>query len=132
MENGINGLGLNRKLICASLTLSIFVAGCGGHMANPVDRYMLGDEKKSCNAIYAEMSQLDQDVTLKRKEITNKDRWNVIYLVTGFLIIVPWFFMDIKGSHKVELDAFRARKKALAILFAEKDCSAPSGAAVTN
>jgi hypothetical protein len=35
--------------------------------------------------------------------------------------------MDTKGSQEVEIEAMRARKNALKIIFADKDCSAPSG-----
>ena len=101
-------------------------------MANPVEKYMPGDENKSCNALYAEMSQIDQDVTLKRKEIDKRDGLNVVYFVTGFLILVPWFFMDIKGSQEVELEALQARKKALSILFADHNCQTPGVSGVES
>jgi hypothetical protein len=100
----------------------VFVAGCGGHSANPVDRYMLGDEKKSCNALYAEVANIDKEIALKDRSKTNRDTWNVIFFVTGFLVIVPWFFIDSKGSQEVEIEAFKARKNALQILYADKNC----------
>ena len=114
-----------QKFLCVGLAFTIFIAGCGGHAANPVDRYMLGDEKKSCNGLYAEVSQIDQEIVLKNKSKDNRDTWNIIEFVTGFVLIVPWFFMDVKGSHEVELEALQARKKALMILFHEKNCTPP-------
>ena len=117
--------GFYRKILCVVLSFAIFLAGCGGHTANPVDRYMPGDEKKSCNALYAEMSQLDGEIDQKNHQKDNRDTWNVILFLTGFLVIVPWFFIDCKGSQEVEIDALQARKKALMIIFNEKNCSPP-------
>jgi hypothetical protein len=107
------------------LAYSILVVGCGGHTANPVDRYMPGDENKSCNALYAEMAQLDNEVAQKKNDKDNRDTWNVILFVAGFFTIVTFFFMDVKGSHEVEIDALQARNKALQNIFHEKNCSPP-------
>lgn len=125
----MNRLQLWRKCLCLVLVPVIFIAGCGGHAANPVDRYMLGDEKKSCNALYAEVSQIDQEITLKNQDKKERDTWNIIFFVGGWFLIVPWFFMDPKGSQEVEIDALRARKKALTILFNEKNCAPPETSA---
>jgi hypothetical protein len=123
---------LATKALCLVLTVAIFLGGCGGHTANPVDRYTLGDEKKSCNALYAEMAQLDQDAIRKKKEKDNRDVMNVVCFVTGFLVIVPWFFINAKGSQEVELEALRARKKALEIIFTEKNCTPPEIQSAAN
>jgi hypothetical protein len=114
-----------KKCLCVVLVFTTFIAGCGGHAANPVDRYMLGDEKKSCDGLYAEVSQIDKEIVLKNKQKGDRDTWNIIFFVTGFLVIVPWFFIDLKGSQEVEAEALQARKKALQIIFSEKDCTPP-------
>ncbi len=116
-----------KEAICILLSMSIFLSGCGGHAANPVDRYMLGDEKKSCNSLYAEVSQLDDEIILKNKEITDRETWNIILFVGGFFIIVPWFFIDCKKSQEVELDALKARKTALMNYYYEKGCEKKAG-----
>lgn len=118
-------LKLWEKLLCVLLSYTIFIAGCGGHSPVPVDRYMPGDENKSCNSLYSEMAQLDQEIVLKNNEKDGRDTWNIILFVTGFLVIVPWFFMDVKGAQEVELSALQARKKALMNIFNDKDCTAP-------
>jgi hypothetical protein len=115
-----------RKLLCVLSAYAIFIAGCGGHNANPVDRYMLGDEKKSCNALYGEVANIDKEIALKNREKTDRDIWNVIFFVTGFLVIVPWFFIDGKGAPEVEMEALKARKNALQILHADKNCGTPA------
>ena len=111
-----------RKMLCAVLVYVIFITGCGGHSANPVDRYMLGDEKKSCKSLYAEVANIDKEIVLKTRSKTDRDIWNAIFFVTGFLVIVPWFFIDGKGSQEVEIEALKSRKNALQILYAEKNC----------
>jgi hypothetical protein len=114
-----------KKSLCVVLVFTIFIAGCGGHAANPVDRYMLGDEKKSCDALYTEVSQIDREAVLKNRQKDDRDTWNIIFFVTGFIVIVPWFFIDLKGSQEVESEALQARKKALQIIFSEKNCTPP-------
>jgi hypothetical protein len=115
-----------RKLLCVVLAHTVFFVGCGGHNANPVDRYMLKDESKSCNALYAEVANIDTEIALKNRSKTDRDTWNVIFFVTGFLVIVPWFFIDSKGSQEVEMEALKARKNALQILYSDKNCGAPN------
>jgi len=118
-----------RKSICLLLTMSTFslsLTGCGGHNANPVDRYMLKDESKSCNALYAEVANIDTEIALKNRSKTDRDIWNVVFFVTGFLVIVPWFFIDSKGSQEVEMEALKSRKNALQILYGDKNCGTPT------
>ncbi len=123
-----------RNSTCLLLVLSTFtlsLGGCGGHAANPVDRYMLGDEKKSCNALSAEVSNIDKEIVLKNRSKTDRDTWNVIFFITGFLVIVPWFFIDSKGSQEVEIEALKARKNALEILYYNQNCGT-KGETVTS
>lgn len=80
----MNELGLLEKSLCVALCFMIFIAGCGGHMANPVDRYMPGDEKRSCNALYAEMAQIDGEIVLKNQQRKNRDTWNVVFFLVPY------------------------------------------------
>ncbi len=114
---------LVRSLVCVMLTMVMFIIGCGGHMANPVDRYMPGDEKKSCEALFSEMGINDQEVVYKQQKAKDRDFWNGVEFVAGWFLIVPWFFMDSKGSYEVEIDALKARNKMLKAYYAEKGCS---------
>ncbi len=114
---------LLQNVTCICLTFSIFIAGCAGTNPHPVDRYMPGDEKKSCKALYAEMQDIDNQVEVKNKKIKDRDTWNAVFFVSGFFLIVPWFLIDCKNSHESEIEALEARKKNLKIIYAEKDCS---------
>ena len=119
---------LFQKAICLALVNCIFIVtigGCGGHTANPVPRYQPGDEKRSCNALYSEIKSCDDEVVLKNRKKTDRDIWNIIWFATGCFIIVPFFFIDCKGSYEVEIDALKARKIQLQVIFSDKDCSPP-------
>ena len=87
-----------RKPVCLLLVLSIFTAstlsGCGGQSARTVDRYMPGDEKKSCTALLAEISIIDDEIAKKEQKKKSRDFWNVMEFLGGLVIIIPFFFMD--------------------------------------
>lgn len=112
-----------RSLISILLVMAIFIAGCGGSAANPVDRYMPGDEKRSCTSLYAEIQTLDNEIEQKQAKIGQRDTWNIIEFIGGVILIVPFFFMDTKGSYEQEIAALEARQKQLKIFFADKDCN---------
>lgn len=122
-----------QRSVCLILTnaiLIVTIGGCGGQAANPVPRYQPGDEKRSCNALYAEIKACDDEVVVKNRKKTDRDIWNVIWFVTGCIIIVPFFFIDSKGSYEVEIDALKARKVHLETIFADKDCTGKSSTTV--
>ncbi len=112
-----------RGSVCVLMSICFFVIGCGGHRANCVDRYMPGDEKRSCSSLYAEIQTLDTEIEQKQAKSGERDTWNVIHFIGGLLIIVPFFFMDAKGSYEQEMAALEARQKQLKIFFADKGCS---------
>jgi len=124
-----------QRCVCLVLANGLFllgIAGCGGAAPNPVARYEPGDEKKSCNALYAEMTDIDDEIVVKKRKKTDRDVWNIIWFVTGVFVIAPFFFIDAKGSFEVEIDALKARKRQLKVLFADKDCSPPHVEAETT
>lgn len=126
---------LFKRSVCLVLANCIFLitlAGCGGQAANPVARYQPGDEKRSCNAWYSEIKASEDEVVVKNRKKTDRDIWNVIFFATGFLVIVPFFFIDSKGSYEVEIAALKARKIHLETFFADKDCSVPEAVAIAD
>ena len=44
------------------LCFSMFLSGCAGREANPIPVYMPGDENRSCEALKAEIAQLQVDM----------------------------------------------------------------------
>jgi hypothetical protein len=114
-----------RKSICLLLALCIFnlsLTGCGGHEANPVVRYVPGEENMSCAGLLSEITKIDSELVTKEKKKKDRNFWNVILIAGGILVIVPFFFIDAKGSYEAEIDALKARKKILKAFFSEKDC----------
>ena len=117
-----------QRSVCIILTnaiLIVTISGCGGQAANLVPRFQLGDEKRSCNALYAEMKSIEDEIVVKNHKRKERDTLNVILFIIGFPLIVPWFLMDVKGSYEVEIDALKTRKVHLEIIFADKNCSPP-------
>lgn len=113
-----------KKLMCVLLIGTIFIAGtgCAGSDPNPIAVYLPGDENKSCSALKAEIANIDKQVTRKKAQKKKQEGENILWFVTGWLLIVPWFFMDLKENEKPEINALQQRKDALLVIAAEKDC----------
>lgn len=111
-----------KKLVCVLLICSILLASCAGQEANPVAIYIPGDENKSCNALRAEIANIDKQITRKQAQKKKQEGENIVWFLGGFLLIVPWFFMDLKDAEKVEIAALQQRKDALLVIAAEKNC----------
>jgi len=93
----------------------------GGRAANPVMITQFGDQKKGCEALQLEMSQLQESIH-KLVPKTEKTGKNVALGVTGFFLIVPLFFMDLSQAEQVEVDAYRQRYNHLAVIATDKGC----------
>jgi len=90
-------------------------------MANPIPAYLPGDENRSCQALQAEIAQLQADMQRILPE-TNKLGYNAVCVATGIFFIFPLFFMDLKNADKTEWEAMRTRHNRLLIYAAEKNC----------
>jgi len=112
-----------RKCICSLLVFCIFFVGCAGHEPNPIASYIPGDENKSCKMLKAEISQIQTEIRTKQQQKETKDFWNVAELIGGFFIIIPWFFMDVKGAEKAEAEALKTRRNRLMLIATEKGCN---------
>jgi hypothetical protein len=110
-----------KKTICSILAFAIFFAGCAGRKANPIPFYIPGDENRSCAALKAELTQLQEDMTHLLPK-TNKFGTNALWASAGVLLIVPFFFMDLKDAEKTEFEAMRKRHNHLLTYTAEKNC----------
>lgn len=97
------------------------MSGCGGREANPVPMYMPGDNNRNCESLKVEMAQLQSEMQRILPK-TDKTGTNVLLGVAGAFLIVPWFFMDLKGADKIEFDALRNRHNYLLSLYADKNC----------
>ena len=113
-----------KNVICVLLIVSITIVGtgCAGTAPNPIATYLPGDENKSCSSLKAEVANIDKQVLRKQSKKKSKDAGNVLLFVSGFLLLVPWFFIDVKGAEEAEIEALQQRKDALLVIAAEKDC----------
>jgi len=112
-----------RKALCVSLCVAIFVAGCAGTDPNPVSRTKPGDEALSCAMLRAEVGEMDNLIVTEQKQKDETFTWNIAMFVAGWFLIVPWFFMNLKGAEEVEIEAAKARKHWLRSLALDKGCT---------
>jgi hypothetical protein len=110
-----------KQSLCLLLIASIFYTGCAGREANPIPPYMPGDENRSCSGLKAEMAQIQADMQ-RLYPHTNKFATNTLWAIGGVVVIVPFFFMDLKDAEKIEYDALRTRYNRLLIIASEKNC----------
>lgn len=110
-----------KQSICIILTVAIFIAGCAGREANPIPAYLPGDDTRSCQALKAEIAQLQADMNRLLPK-TSKGVSNALWATAGVFLIVPFFFMDLKGAEKIEFEAMRTRHNRLLIIAADRDC----------
>ena len=110
-----------KKPICLLLSVLIFLSGCAGRTSNPIAAYLPGDERRSCEGLKAEIAQLQADMQRLLPK-TDKGLTNTLWAVGGVLVIIPFFFMDLKDAEKIEFEAMRTRHNRLLVYAAEKDC----------
>jgi len=110
-----------KKALAVLLVVCLGSYGCAGRTPNPVSEYQYGDDKKSCNALKAEIVNTESDIQRKLPE-ADKTGSNVALGVAGAFLLVPWFFMDFSKADQVEIEALRRRYNTLVILSSEKSC----------
>lgn len=110
-----------KETICLLLVCSIFLTGCAGRDAYPIAAYLPGDERRSCESLRGEISQLQADMAALLPK-TDKGVSNALWATAGVFLIVPFFFMDLKDAEKIEFEAMRRRYNRLISIAAEKDC----------
>ena len=111
------------------LSTTVSLAGCAGRTADPVKAYKVTDSGMGCSEIKAELAHIDSQVAglVSESEKTGK---NVALGVTGWFLIVPWFFMDLGDAEQTEIKAYSERYVELEKLYVRKGCQAaaePSG-----
>ena len=111
-----------KKIVCVMLIVSIAFVGCAGTDPNPISVYLPGDENKSCVSLRAEIANIDKQITRKTAQKSKQEADNVLWFISGWFLIVPWFFMDLKENEKPEIEALQQRKDSLIVIASEKDC----------
>jgi hypothetical protein len=105
-----------------AMTMAVLLAtGCAGNAPNPVASSKASDQYMNCEGIKAEQSYINQQVAILKPE-TKKGVYNTAMAVTGVFFIVPFFFMDLTDSEKVEIKAYQNRYMELDKLAGIKEC----------
>ena len=99
-----------------------FVQGCAGRAAHPVKVAQSGDVKKGCKSLRKETKQIRQNLKKMIPAVKKADKKRTLLMVSGGLLIVPWFFLDLSDADKIEANAKRARHNYLAGVAKKRKC----------
>jgi hypothetical protein len=106
----------------------ILLAGCAGRTASPVQIQRLNDQSLTSEAIQVEIDQIGQEISAKEKKQSEILGTNIILGITGFFVIVPWFFMNLKDAEGTEIEALKQRQQWLSSLAQDQEAGAvPAG-----
>jgi Short C-terminal domain len=111
-----------KKTITTTLISALVLSACAGRPANPVMVDQVGDNKKTCATLEAEMKGVQAEIQRLLPE-SDKSGKNIGLGVAGAFLLVPLFFMDLTESEKIEINSYRQRYNRLNILATEKKCA---------
>ena len=99
-----------------------FVQGCAGRAAHPVKVAQSGDVKKACTSLRKETKQIRQKIKKMIPAVKKADKKRTLLMLSGGLLIVPWFFLDLSDADKIEANAQRARHNYLVDRGVKRNC----------
>ena len=99
-----------------------FVQGCAGRAAPPVQVAQSGDTKKACKLLRKETKQIRRDIKKMVPAVKKADKKRTLLMLSGGLLIIPWFFLDLTDADKIETNAKRARHNYLVELAKKRNC----------
>ena len=99
-----------------------FVQGCAGRAAHPVQIAQSGDNKKTCKSLREETNQIRRNVKRMMPAIKKADKKRTLLMLSGGLLIVPWFFLDLSDADKIETNAKRTRHNYLVDRGVKRNC----------
>ena len=99
-----------------------FVQGCAGRAAHPVQVAQSGDNKKTCKSLRKETKKIRQKVKKMLPAVKKADKKRTLLMLSGGLLIVPWFFLDLTDADKIEANAQRARYNYLVDRGVKRNC----------
>jgi hypothetical protein len=99
-----------------------FVQGCAGRAAHPVQVAQSGDNKKTCKSLRKETKKIRQKVKRMIPAVKKADKKRTLLMLSGGLLIVPWFFLDLSDADKIETNAKRARHNYLIDIAKKSNC----------
>ena len=108
-------------LVLIVVTL-FFTQSCAGRAAHPVQVAQSGDVKKTCKSLRKETKQIKRNIKRMIPTVKKADKKRTLLMLSGGLLIVPWFFLDLTDADKIETNAQRARYNYLADIARKHNC----------
>ena len=99
-----------------------FVQGCAGRAAHPLQVAQSGDVKKTCNELRHATKKYRRDIKKMIPAVKAADKKRTLLMLSGSLLIVPWFFLDLSDADKIETNAKRARYNYLVDRGVKRNC----------
>lgn len=121
---------MNMKKAANMATISIFIASsfitsCG-HLANPappmVEVTSTKDEIYSCEEINTEILDLQTKRISTQRQLDNQKAQNILSGIGGWLIIVPFVFLDVTTDKNASYNSYAEREEYLRKLAFDKNC----------
>ena len=116
---------VNRKfqsVLVLIVMILFFTQSCAGRAAHPVQIAQSGDMKKACKSLRKETKQIKRKIKRMIPAVKEADKKRTLLMLTGGVLIVPLFFLDLTDADKIETNAQRARYNYLADLAAKRNC----------
>ena len=116
---------VNRKFqpVFVLIVMILFLTqGCAGRAAHPVQVAQSGDNKKTCKSLRNETNQIRRNIKKMIPAIKKADKKRTLLMLSGGLLIVPWFFLDLTDADKIEANAQRARYNYLVDRGVKRNC----------
>ena len=99
-----------------------FVQGCAGRAAHPVQVAQSGDNQKTCKSLRKETKQIRRSIKKMIPAVKKADKKRTLLMLSGGLLIVPLFFLDLSDADKIETNAQRARHNYLIDIAKKSNC----------
>jgi hypothetical protein len=117
---------------CAIITtacifiVSLFVTSCG-HFANPapprVELTSPKDQASTCEEIKTEVIDLQTKRVKTQKQLDTQKAQNVLAGIGGWLVIVPFVFIDATTQKDDSYNSYAEREEYLRKLAIDKNCT---------
>ena len=116
---------VNRKFqpVFVLIVMILFLTqSCAGRAAHPVKVAQSGDNKKTCKSLRKETKKIRQNIKKMIPAVKKADKKRTLLMLSGGLLIIPWFFLDLSDADKIETNAKRARHNYLVDVAKKRNC----------
>jgi hypothetical protein len=103
-----------------ALSVAVLVA-CAGRPAKPVMVYQPADAQRSCDSLEWELAIIEEQIVILIPK-ADKTGTNAALGISGMLLLVPLFFMDLSKAEQVEINALSKRHNHLLEISEDKTC----------